>query len=169
MSVNSKLTAIADAIRGKTGGTEKLTLADMPLAIAGIEAGGGGGQYETGEMIGDGLSHLWYDSKQNAIHIPVSFEPDILFMCLTDTSATLDANHVYGGCLIRDIICQASYRQANSPTVTNGGFAYWIDGLIGQVNTNRASYENGIVSWWLAPGSRPLYNGASYTWIAGKW
>ena len=36
MSVNEKMTAIADAIRDKTGGTEKLTLDDMPKAIAEI-------------------------------------------------------------------------------------------------------------------------------------
>ena len=41
MSVNSKMTAIADAIRGKTGGTEVLTLDAMAVAIKGIEVGGG--------------------------------------------------------------------------------------------------------------------------------
>lgn len=46
MALTDKLTAIADAIRGKTGGTEKLTLAEMPLAIAGIEAGGGGAEWK---------------------------------------------------------------------------------------------------------------------------
>ena len=39
----TKLTAIADAIRGKTGKTEGLTLDQMATEIAGIEAGGGGG------------------------------------------------------------------------------------------------------------------------------
>ena len=38
----TKLTAIADAIRGKTGKSEGLTLAQMATEIAGIEAGGGG-------------------------------------------------------------------------------------------------------------------------------
>jgi hypothetical protein len=42
MSVNSKMTAIANAIRGKTGGTDPLTLDQMAVAIAGIETGGGG-------------------------------------------------------------------------------------------------------------------------------
>ena len=42
MSVNSKMTAIADAIRSKTGDTAKLSLDEMAVAIAGIEAGGGG-------------------------------------------------------------------------------------------------------------------------------
>lgn len=39
--LDTKLTAIADAIRGKTGGTEGMTLDAMVSAIEGIEAGGG--------------------------------------------------------------------------------------------------------------------------------
>ena len=42
MSVKEKMTAIADAIRGKTGGTELLSLDAMAEAITGIETGGGG-------------------------------------------------------------------------------------------------------------------------------
>lgn len=38
--LDGALTGIADAIRGKTGGTEKLTLEGMAAAIAGIQAGG---------------------------------------------------------------------------------------------------------------------------------
>ena len=40
MSVNAKMKAIADAIRGKTGGTDALTLDQMATEIAGIETGG---------------------------------------------------------------------------------------------------------------------------------
>ena len=40
-TVNEKMTAIADAIRAKTGGTEKLSLDGMPAAIESIETGGG--------------------------------------------------------------------------------------------------------------------------------
>lgn len=40
MSVNEKMTAIADTIRAKTGGTEALTLDGMAEAIAGLELGG---------------------------------------------------------------------------------------------------------------------------------
>ncbi len=42
MSVNEKMTAIADAIRGKTGKTDALTLEQMATEITGIETGGGG-------------------------------------------------------------------------------------------------------------------------------
>lgn len=42
MALTNKLTAIADAIRGKTGKTEEMTLDQMATEIAGIVAGGGG-------------------------------------------------------------------------------------------------------------------------------
>jgi hypothetical protein len=41
MALINKLTAIADAIREKTGKTGEMTLDQMPLEIAGIVAGGG--------------------------------------------------------------------------------------------------------------------------------
>lgn len=41
MALTDKLTAIADAIRAKTGGTDALTLDGMAEAVAGIQAGGG--------------------------------------------------------------------------------------------------------------------------------
>lgn len=42
MSVNEKMTAIANAIRAKTGGTAPLSLDQMALEIAAIPTGGGG-------------------------------------------------------------------------------------------------------------------------------
>lgn len=47
MGLIEKLTAVADAIRSKTGGTEELTLEQMAAAIASIETGGGGGETVT--------------------------------------------------------------------------------------------------------------------------
>lgn len=43
MALTNKLSAIADAIRSKTGGTHLLTLDQMPEAIRSIETGSGGG------------------------------------------------------------------------------------------------------------------------------
>ena len=42
MALIDKLTAIANAIRNKTGKTDPMTLDQMPAEIEGIEAGGGG-------------------------------------------------------------------------------------------------------------------------------
>ena len=55
MSVNEKMTAIANAIRTKTGGTQALTLDDMAAAIAGITGDGAatGLDYDMGEFILD--------------------------------------------------------------------------------------------------------------------
>lgn len=39
MSVNSKMTALADAIRSKTGGTDTLTLDEMTVSVESIEIG----------------------------------------------------------------------------------------------------------------------------------
>ena len=39
MALTDKLTAIADAIRAKNGGADKLTLAQMPEKIAAIQTG----------------------------------------------------------------------------------------------------------------------------------
>ena len=41
MALTEKLSAIGDAIRAKTGGTELLTLDEMPDEIAAIQTGGG--------------------------------------------------------------------------------------------------------------------------------
>ena len=42
MALTNKLTAIGDAIRAKTGSSDKLTLDGMASAIANISTGGGG-------------------------------------------------------------------------------------------------------------------------------
>ena len=46
MALTEKLTAVADAIRGKTGKTEEMTLDQMATEIAGIETGGGDDIYK---------------------------------------------------------------------------------------------------------------------------
>lgn len=44
-NLTGKLTAVADAIRAKTGSSEKMTLAEMPAEIAGIKTGGGSSKF----------------------------------------------------------------------------------------------------------------------------
>lgn len=58
MALTDKLTAIADAIRTKTGGTDPLTLVGMAEAIAGISSGGSSG--------GDGVTVTEYVVTENA-------------------------------------------------------------------------------------------------------
>lgn len=51
MALIDKLTNIADAIRGKTGGADPLSLDAMAEAIAAIETGGGGGGFSNIEVV----------------------------------------------------------------------------------------------------------------------
>lgn len=53
MALTDKLTAIGDAIRAKTGDSEKLTLDQMPTEIASISSGGGSIEVEPIVLTGD--------------------------------------------------------------------------------------------------------------------
>lgn len=54
MALIDKITAIADAIRGKTGKTDRLTLDQMAAEIAGIQVGGG----SDGDFINEQIASL---------------------------------------------------------------------------------------------------------------
>lgn len=51
MALTDKLTAIADAIRAKTGETGTMTLEQMPGKIGGISGGGTSGGFDTSQMV----------------------------------------------------------------------------------------------------------------------
>ena len=82
MSVNSKMTAIADAIRGKTGGTSPLTLDQMTEAIASIQAGGS-------IKTASGTYTLAADASSMYIDITdIGFIPDVAIVFLDETDLT---------------------------------------------------------------------------------
>lgn len=157
-SLDAGMTSVADAIRAKAGTTDKLVWPDgFKAAIEAIS--GGGGKYQAGTLIGDGTA--------NAV-IPLEFEPDFLYIQLTDTDTTLDANHTLFGAIVRDYCYAALMRAANATNAVNGGSGFQIIGLYGSMQNN-ATYESGVLTWFLSPSGRKFYNGASYTWVARKW
>lgn len=82
MSVNEKMTAIADAIRGKTGGASPLTLDQMAEAIASIQAGGG-------IKTASGTYTLASDANNMYIDITdIGFIPDVAVVFLDETDLT---------------------------------------------------------------------------------
>ena len=82
MSVNTKMTAIADAIRGKTGGASPLTLDQMAEAIASIQAGGG-------IKTASGTYTLAADASGMSIDITdIGFIPDVAVVFLDETGLT---------------------------------------------------------------------------------
>lgn len=70
MGLIDLLTAIADAIRSKTGKSDKLTLEQMATEIEGIEVGGGGNSEALNQLIEGTLTSL-YDEDITHIRIRV--------------------------------------------------------------------------------------------------
>lgn len=87
MSVNSKMTAIADAIRGKTGKTEEMTLDQMATEIAGITGGGGDGlPYDMGEFVLDSDMKEMKHKNGSGIHHSLGEVPDFIVIWTDDFS-----------------------------------------------------------------------------------
>ena len=94
MALTNKLTAIADAIRGKTGKSEEMTLDQMAIEIAGISGGGGGGlAYDMGEFVLDSDTHYLYTSKGDGIPHELGETPDFILVW-TDDFADLSADNL---------------------------------------------------------------------------
>ena len=62
MALIDKLTAIADSIRGKTGGTDALSFDQMAAAISAIETGGGGAKVTEYIVTEDTDRSLWFNA-----------------------------------------------------------------------------------------------------------
>ncbi len=158
-AVNSAdLKAIADAIRAKVGQSGALAFpAGFVDAVDAIQTGSGN-LYEEGVLIGSGAALL---------KIPISFEPDMLYIIISGDE-TSESNHLYSGVLIRDTMGQTTHRNANTTTISNGGYQNRISGMM--ANTNNAMvYENGVAQWTLSSSARTPANGREYKWKAVKW
>lgn len=120
MSVNEKMTAIADAIRGKTGGTGLLTLDGMAAAIANI-SGSSGLTYDMGEFVLDADT-----ASGLGMSIPHSLGAAPDFVCVwTDHWAGLtsdqpvsyaDAKSTAVGCIWLNQITGMTFRATSTNT-----------------------------------------------------
>lgn len=128
MALTNKLTAIADAIRGKTGKSEEMTLDQMAIEIAGISSGGGGGiAYDMGEFVLDADVHNLYTNRGDGIPHELGETPDFILVW-TDDFADLSSDNVnpYG-------------------TAVSCGYM-WMNGLTGMVQrlTSAANLNFGM-------------------------
>lgn len=123
MALTDKLTNIADAIRGKTGKTEEMTLDQMATEIAGIETGGGtGGSMESGELV--------LSSAVTNLVIPVNSKKNYCLIVPKSISETF-ANHnkergqmFYGKSDGGTIAVRLSAASNETATTLNGA-SYW--------------------------------------------
>ena len=67
----STLTGIANAIRTKTGASSLIDAENMAAAIAAIPSGGGGGNAESGTIVGSGNHNLTIPVSKQYSHVAV--------------------------------------------------------------------------------------------------
>lgn len=163
MALIDKLTNIADAIRGKTGGTDPLTLDAMAEAIGNIETGGGG---SSGGASGIYMAKVTLAETVNKFNVTHNLgTKDILFaLCFAedlegltpadrsimanswiDTNMTVRYGYNFGG----GFLSYWTYDPANSraqPVTPNSG-SYW-DVV---VDENTFTFERGGVGSYM-PG-----------------
>ena len=107
MALTDKLKAIADAIRAKTGGSAKLTLTQMPAAIAGISGGSGGSglrQYQAAALGEDGV--VFFDLPDGLGRDAATFESYAMFAILRVYMASVTLNLT---CYYEDIVDDVSF------------------------------------------------------------
>ena len=157
MALTDKLTAIADAIRGKTGGTQEMTLEQMAQAIAGIEVGGGGGLSEpiTGSFTATKVSYdLIHECGFDNYLLIVKIDPGSIATMKTSTATfnTIFWVGAYG----------SMFNLTSGDYSANMGYrkiVYYYHG------TNKTAGHNAIeVKTWTADKSTVLYTVAGCTY-----
>ncbi len=99
MSVNEKMTAIADAIREKTGGAEPLTLDGMALAIPSVY--GAGETAKESEWAKKFYKAFVRGTDSATISLELPFVPDYITIIPTEPCATV-TNYTFLG-MLRDL------------------------------------------------------------------
>lgn len=174
MALTDKLTAIANAIRGKTGGAELLTLDGMAAAIAGLEAGGGGVKVTEYVVIENADRSLWLNEQgihlvkgvnllvssnldykgatqttvQGAMTLMLILWDGVAGSATTGTNSQTTASHVRGF----QMVCSAYYSFAGVTTLAvgnTGAVAVNEDGLLTCTTTatgvTTGNYNNSFI------------------------
>lgn len=165
MSVDSKMTAIANAIRAKTGGTAALTLDGMATAIAGISTGSSSSGVDLPSFITEiNFGTFSYSSNTGSISVEhgLAAKPKGFAVwrgAVSSNPGTAYINAAYGH----------SYKFFNTST---GGAFYgttWV--LCGSTSTNLGSYNADATSFDLYATNFTYLNaqaGVTYYWIAWR-
>ena len=154
MSVNEKMTAIADAIRAKTGGTELLTLDEIVAAISGISGGGGPftnsttlGVYEATEDV-SAIQINWLTEWDE--YDLVIFKPSITFSAndwlYINTNAVTKAQYFSKNTYANEKQTFAFLKKSDTP---NNRFRIFADKPTG--STLDGTADGGIIYVYLQP------------------
>lgn len=158
MSVNTKMTAIADAIRAKTGGTAALSLDAMAEAIAGLGSGLSDDIEEINYGTYEHASSSYTGSGYAYVEHGLSGIPH-LFAAVVDMDYSASIPKIDDGTIVASV--------STNPVSTSGGSIYSIgaqvytayDGSVNRANSNSPSETKGYLGSYIK-------RGAVYRWIA---
>lgn len=132
MALTDKLKAIADAIRGKTGKTDGLTLDQMPGEIASIETGGGGGSIE----------HIYtvdYTPAVNTKAFTVPIDGFLFPPVYVDCRAVTEVPRPTG---LQGAVCFSVFRDFRTSADSSGATQFFGGTIITKKPDNTSDYWN---------------------------
>ena len=124
MALTDKLVAIANAIRGKTGKEDPLTLVQMVTEIEGIEVGGGLTEEEAQAMVEEAIGKLKLQSKT---------------VTPTDAEQTITADEGYFG--LASVIVEA----AEGGGIPENARLYYVGNANSEFNLSSLSFTSSAV------------------------
>jgi hypothetical protein len=161
-ALDAALVGIADAIRGKTGGTGKLTLEQMAAAIAGIQAEAGSGVVESGTFT--------VDKDSVGVVIPVSKKCSFLVIWypLTEIPGPFSAYNLICCCAIDGVLAYGLYINYNAQGLAANGKLASAYGQDGATATYAYFYEDSIsfCARFSGNSNEKFIAGYEYNWIA---
>lgn len=122
-ALDTKLTAIADAIRGKTGKTEEMTLDQMVTEIAGIQIGGGGDTTIWRNIIDRSISGEFSDSELTAVG-SYAFNACKNLTKVNLPKAKLVQSRAFMDCTNLQEIYLPEYTEDSAASALQGGYAF---------------------------------------------
>ncbi|MBR5223242.1 MAG: hypothetical protein IKV81_03660 [Clostridia bacterium] len=147
---NATLENIADAIRNKTGKTEKMLPAEMPAEIESIEAGGGGGlKYTSGTVEFASSYRVFYHNLgviPRIIIIWTNANPDV------EENACLGA--LYTSIMEKPMYVVYEDRNTTAPNFYIGGA-----NVINSITETQAVFNHRAANY-------PVKQGVTYNWLA---
>ena len=140
MSVNSKMTAIADAIREKTGGADALTLDGMAAVIP--EVFTAGEKAEAKKIAAKHLIQTVFGNGTDTLTFAVPFEPDTVTITTNNYRAVSAGQIMYYNVNLRSVSPYLGSMRALKSDESTTSFGTFNQSNISQVY----SYADGMVS-----------------------
>lgn len=151
MALTDKLSAIGNAIREKTGGTDLLTLDQMVTEIANISSSGGG-SWSTATITAptttynktfDISNYVSDDNKNWMLFLSAtynnSYNWETAFIA-PFLSELYDSTKTYG-------LIYSKSRNNSGSSSGNTKILGYSDGFFSEPYTNNVKYSNGVISW----------------------